>query len=293
MSGATDLCHGLTVTALRSLELCANIKPKIRCFLMTNAIRSPLAGYFGGKFQLSRHIIERIPSHDCYAEPFAGGAWVLFRKSPSKAEVLNDINLDIVTLYRCVQNHLEELVRQFKFQLVAREEFHRKLAENPTAMTDIQRSARFLFLHRNSFAGRSSASSPSFGIATTRPPRINLLNLYDTLSDAHIRLADVYIENLPYADLIARYDRSRTFFYLDPPYWDCEEDYGKGIFSKDDFRLLAEQLAVTKGKFLLSLNDTPAIRDIFGAFKMEEVTVTYSSSRLSRPKAKELFITNY
>lgn len=260
---------------------------------MTNAIRSPLAGCFGGKFQLSRRIIERIPSHDCYVEPFAGGAWVLFRKPPSKVEVLNDINLDIVTLYRCVQHHPEELVRQFKFQLISREEFHRKLAENPSTMTDIQRSARFLFLHKNSFAGRSSSSSPSFGIATTRPPRINLLNLYDALSDAHIRLADVYIENLPYADLIARYDRSRTFFYLDPPYWDCEEDYGKGIFGKDDFGLLADQLAAIKGRFLLSLNDTPVIRDIFGAFKMEEVTVTYSSSRLSRPKAKELFITNY
>lgn len=181
---------------------------------MTNVIRSPLAGWFGGKFQLSRHIVERIPDHDCYAEPFAGGAWVLFRKSPSKAEVLNDINLDIVTLYRCVQNHLEELVRHFKFQLVSREEFNRKLIENPAALTDIQRAARFLFLHRNSFAGRITASSPSFGTATTRSPRINLLNLYDTLADAHIRLADVYIENLPYADLISRYDRARTFFIL-------------------------------------------------------------------------------
>ncbi|MCB1622287.1 MAG: DNA adenine methylase, partial [Thiothrix sp.] len=219
-------------------------------------------------------------------------AWVLFRKPPSQSEVLNDINRDIVTLYRCVQQHLDELGRHFKFQLVARDEFRRKLAESPEVMTDIQRAARFLYLHQNAFAGHVDRT-PAFGVSAKRRPRINLLHLTETLSEVHIRLADVYIENLPYAELIHRYDRPGTFFYIDPPYWDCEEDYGKGIFCKADFGRLAELLRGLQGRFLLSLNDTPEIRAIFSGFLFEEVQVTYSSSRTSRPRAKELFISNY
>lgn len=259
---------------------------------MTGVIRSPLAGWFGGKYQLSRHIVQRIPDHDCYAEPFAGAAWVLFRKPVSKSEVLNDINRDIVTLYRCVQNHLEELTRHFKFQLVARDEFLRKRDERPEVLTDIQRAARFLYLHQNSFAGRIGRS-PAFGASAKRSPRLNLLHLAETLTEAHIRLADVYIEHLHYSELISRYDRPRTFFYVDPPYWDCEDDYGEGIFNKGDFERLADQMNGIKGKFLLSLNDTPEVRSMFKSFRLEEVTVTYSSARHGRPKAKELFISNY
>ncbi|EIJ33357.1 DNA adenine methylase [Thiothrix nivea] len=260
--------------------------------MMHSPVRSPLAGWFGGKYQLSRHIISRIPSHDCYAEPFAGAAWVLFRKEPSKAEIINDINREIVTLYRCVQNHLEEFCRHFRYQLTARDESRRKLDENPETMTDIQRAARFFYIHQNAFAGRIGRS-PSFGTATEREPKLNLLRVEETLSAAHLRLANVYIENLPYTGLISRYDRPRTFFYIDPPYWDCEDDYGKNIFSKEDFGKLADQLHQVKGKFLLSLNDTDGVRKAFTGFNMEEVTVTYSSSRTSRPKARELFITNY
>ena len=71
--------------------------------------------------------------------------------------------------------------------------------------------------------------------------------------------------------MIARYDTAGTLFYLDPPYWGGEGDYGPGVFSVADFHRLAEQLAGIKGQFILSLNDTPPVRRIFAAFSMEEV----------------------
>jgi DNA adenine methylase len=88
---------------------------------------------------LAKHILERIPEHICYAEPFCGAAWVLFRKPESKVEVLNDINREVVTLYRCLQWHLEEFVRYFKWVLIARDEFERLKRAAPDALTDIQR----------------------------------------------------------------------------------------------------------------------------------------------------------
>lgn len=76
--------------------------------------------YLGGKSLLANRIIQRMPEHTCYCEVFAGAAWVLFRKEPSRVEIINDINTELVTLYRVVQNHLEEFIRQFKWILTAR-----------------------------------------------------------------------------------------------------------------------------------------------------------------------------
>ena len=245
----------------------------------------------GGKSLLAKRVIERIPAHDCYVEPFAGAAWVLFRKPESKAEVLNDINRDLVTLYRVVKHHLEEFIRYFKWALISRDEFKRLKDENPDTLTDIQRAARFYYLQQLCFGGR--ITSPSFGYSAQRGPRLNLLRIEEQISAAHLRLARVYVECLPYAELITRYDRPETFFYIDPPYWNCENYYGDGLFSREDFARLAVQLAAIEGKFLLSLNDTPGVRKTFAAFTMEEVKTQYTCSNGKNMKAGELLIRNY
>lgn len=253
-------------------------------------IKSPLSGWMGGKYQLSKQVVSMIPQHRCYCEPFAGAAWVFFRKDKSEVEVLNDINTDIITLYRVIQHHLEEFIRWFKWVLVSRNEFNRWLKTEPQTLTDIQRAVRFFYIQKNSFAGR--IDKPTFGYAPSSRPRLNLLRVEEDLSSAHLRLSEAYIENLPYADLIKRYDRDGTFFYIDPPYWNCEDYYGKNIFSKDDFKALSDQLGGIKGKFLLSLNDTPEVREIFAQFIIEPVSVRYSCGT-TKTVAKEVLIRNY
>ena len=248
-------------------------------------IRPPLAGWMGGKSLLAKRIIERIPEHVCYAEPFAGAAWVLFRKPESKVEVINDINKDVVTLYRCIQWHLEEFVRYFKWVLVSREEFERLKMADPDTLTDIQRAARFYYLQQACFGGR--IASPTFGYSLKRPSKLNLLRIEEYLSAAHLRLASVYVECLPYHELIRRYDGPDTFFYADPPYWDCEGYYGQGIFSREDFTTLATQLGSIKGRFILSLNDTPGVREVFKTFDIEEIQTKYTSVKAkTSPQAK-------
>ena len=252
--------------------------------------RPPLAGWIGGKSLLAKHIVERIPDHKCYVEPFAGAAWVLFRKPESRVEVINDINREVVTLYRVIQWHLEEFVRYFKWVLIARDEFARLKAANPDTLTDIQRSARFYYLQQMAFGGK--ISSMNFGYATTRAPKLNLLRIEEQLSAAHLRLARVYVECLPYAELIARYDKPDTFFYIDPPYWGCEQYYGKGIFSREEFARLAGILAGIEGRFLLSLNDVPEVREMIAGFKIEPVQTRYTCHDGANKPAGEVLIRN-
>lgn len=248
-------------------------------------------GWVGGKSKLTSTIVPLIPQHTTYAEVFAGAAWVLFRKEPSKVEVINDINGDLITLYRVIQNHLEEFIRYFKWSLVSRDEFDRLQRVNETTLTDIQRAARFYYLVRNAFGAKIVGQC--YGVSNASKPRLNLLRLEEDLSEAHLRLARVNIECLPYHELIRRYDGQHVFFYVDPPYWNCENDYGKGIFTKEDFTRLRDTLANSKAKWLVSINDVPEIRTLFKGYEIKAVATKYSINKDSNQLVNELLIANY
>jgi len=248
--------------------------------------------YMGGKSLLTKKIIPLIPQHQCYCEVFSGAAWLLFRKEESEVEIINDINSDLVTLYRVIKHHLEEFIRYLKWILVAREEFNRFKIENPESLTDIQKAVRFYYLLKAGYASR--IENPSFSISTLRKSNFNLLRVEEELSAAHLRLSRVYIENMNYKGLIERFDKPHTFFYIDPPYYGCEDYYGKGIFSKDDFKVLAGLLASVQGKFIMSINDTSEIRELYEDFNIQEVTTTYSAGGPHIKKhVTELVIMNY
>jgi DNA adenine methylase len=206
---------------------------------MDTTVKSFLS-YRGGKSLLVNKIIKRIPDHVCYCEVFAGAAWLLFGKEESKVEIINDINKDLITLYRVIKNHLEEFVRYLKWILAAREEFARFKAENPETLTDIQRAVRFYYLLKAGYGAK--VVGQTFNIGPTRPSSFNLLRIEEELSEAHLRLSRVYIENMHYQKLIERFDRPETFFYIDPPYYGNENDYGEEIFDREDFTRLRDVL---------------------------------------------------
>lgn len=250
-----------------------------------------LIPYFGGKSRLAKNIIARFPEHQCYVEVFAGAANVFFAKEARGTEVINDLDRDLITLYRTVKHHPEELHRQFKYVLISRDEFSRLLQVNPDTLTDIQRAARYLYLQRMCFGGRSQGRT--FGTTTTGVPRLNLFTLQRLLEEAWMRLSQVMIECLDFRDLIPRYDREHTLFFLDPPYWKfkCYEHN----FVERDFYDLAEVLFDIKGRFLMTINDTPEIREIFKRFWIEEVELKYSMSKKEGSRSQirtELLIGN-
>lgn len=248
--------------------------------------------WVGGKSQLAPKIIPLVAKHTCYVEVFSGAAWLYFKKPESKIEILNDINADLVTLYRVVKNHLEEFIRYMKWTLTARDEYDRFKAMDPANMTDIQRAVRFYYLLKNSFG--SKVEGISFSVATTKRPRINLLRIEQDLSDIHLRLADTTIENKPYKYVIEQYDRPHTFMYLDPPYFRCENYYGKGIFAREDFTVLRDLLSKVQGKFIMSINDAPEIRELYKGFHIRNVPTTYTLGGADKSKqVGELLIMNY
>lgn len=238
---------------------------------------SPPASYIGGKKQLAQRlasIIEQVP-HTLYAEPFVGMGGVFFRRNLiPKAEAINDISGDVVTLFRILQRHYPQFMETMKFQITSRKEFERLSASDPDTLTDLERAARFLYLQRLAFGGK--VRGRSFGVDATGPARFNINRLGPILEEVHERLSGVVIERLPWENFIERYDHAGTLFYLDPPYYGCETDYGKNVFSRSDFMRIAEKLRSIKGRFLVSLNDRPEVREIFESFKICSVPLTYT-----------------
>jgi DNA adenine methylase len=253
---------------------------------------SPPAPYLGGKRNLARRIVARLAEipHTTYVEPFIGmGGIFLRRPFRARAEVINAISTDVANLFRVLQRHYVALMDMLRWQLTSRAEFERLLSANADTLTDLERAARFLHLQRTAFGGKISGRN--FGVAPGTPARFDVTKLQATLEEVHERLSGVVIERLPFEQLIARYDRPDTLFYLDPPYWGCEKDYGPGVFRREDFERLAQQLAGLKGRFLLSLNDTLGVRQVFGAFEIEAVETTYGISG-KQQKAGEVLISS-
>lgn len=238
----------------------------------------PIIPWPGGKRRLSSQLFPFFSAHTCYVEPFAGGAAMLFdREKPAKVEVLNDINRDLVSLYRVVQHHLEEFIRQFKWSLVSRKMFDWVKLQNVDGLTDIQRAARFFYLQKTCFGAH--VENQTFGTATTTTP-FNLLRIEEALSLAHIRLSRVLIECVPWIECIKRYDRPHTLFFCDPPYW---ETAGYNVdFGLEQYELLAETLSSIRGKFVLTLNDHAEMRRIFGRFESSKIETTYTLGRVGK-----------
>lgn len=259
----------------------------------------PAAPWLGGKRNLAKRLCAlidadaRAGAHTTYAEPFVGmGGVFLRRTSRPRSEFINDRQREVYTLFRVLQEHYVAFLDLLRFQITTQANFERLVAVDPETLTDLQRAARFLFLQRTAFGGK--VSGRNFGISTDRPARFNLTTLEPDLEALHARLAGVTVTCLDFADFIARIDRRGVLFYLDPPYFGCEGDYGRDLFGRARFEELAGQLGRLKGRFILSLNDVPEVRAIFGGFQMAEVKTTYTiAAKGAQPERSELLISNF
>lgn len=252
---------------------------------------NPPISRLGGKSRLRKAIIERIPEHTCYTEGFFGAGWVYFGKEMSRVEVINDIDGELVNLFRVIKYHAEELNRYLNFEIISRDQFKCYSEQNTQTLTEIQRAIRYLYLVNYSFASKGG----NFGYSAVQGPK-KKLNSDELLIAIKRRLQNTYVENLDYKKLIDKYDREMTFFYLDPPYYDTAIDFHKHnpiTFQEMDHIELRDKCTNINGKFLLSINDHPWIREIYRDFKIEPIDVNYSCGKGKNENAQELLISNY
>ena len=218
------------------------------------------------------------------------GGVFLRRPFRARSEVINDYGRDVSNLFRILQRHYVAFLDMLKYQLTSRSEFARLVDTNAETLTDLERAARFLYLQRTAFGGKITGKN--FGVSVGLPARFDLTKLVPLLEDVHERLSGVVIEQLDFEAFLLRYDRPDTLFYLDPPYWGCEDDYGKQLFCSDDFTRLERVLKGLRGRFILSLNDLPEVRELFGKFDIEAVKTRYSINGKNHKPVGELLISN-
>ena len=251
----------------------------------------PIAPWLGGKRNLAKRLVAMIDAtpHDTYAEPFVGMGGVFLRRTRCpRAELINDRQRDVYTLFRVLQEHYVAFLDLLRFQITTQANYERLVAVDPETLTDMQRAARFLYLQRCAFGGKIEGRN--FGLSVDRPGRFNLTTLEPDLEALHTRLAGVTVTCLDFAAFIRRVDRPGTLFYLDPPYWGNEGDYGRDLFGRDRFEELAGLLRGLQGRFFLSLNDRPEVRECFAGFEMEEVRTNYTVAAKGAVERGELVI---
>lgn len=247
-----------------------------------------LIPWMGGKFKLRREVISRFCEHRTYVEVFFGGGAILFNSNPAHAEVINDINSELINLYKIVKYHKEALIHELRYDLASRETFNLYLQHK--GLTDIQRAARFYYRIKASYGGK--AEGQTYGYSVASRPKFNPLTFETVINEVSARLARVNVENTDWQDIIKRYDRPDTLFYLDPPYHNTA---GYGIeFDDDQYVRMSELMRSSKGKFCVSLNDCDFVRQVFSGHNMHSVDIFYTLAGKHKGKiSKELIITNY
>ena len=245
-------------------------------------------GWIGGKRALRRAILERFPDDEVgrYIEVFGGAGWVLFGREPSSKvmEVFNDYDAELVNIYRCIKYHPDALQHELDMLPDAREVFFDCLAqEQVRGLTDIQRAARSLYLIKASFGtDRHTFATAPKGVC----------NISASFPAVQERLRRVIIENLDFEHLIKTYDRENALFYCDPPYFETEKYY-RARFQESDHKRLADVLHSIKGRFLLSYNDCPQVRELYADCIIEPVSRRNTLSAQSVDGYKEVLVRNY
>lgn len=255
---------------------------------------NPVIPWMGGKRRLADKLIPLFPQHECYVEVFAGGAALYFLKPGiADTEVINDINGDLVCLYRVLKHHLQEFVRQFEFALTSRQIFEWEKMTRVETLTDIQRAARFFYLQHLAFGGK--VDGQNYGTATSGGS-FDVTRIGPNLTAAWRRLGGTNIENLHWLKCMEKYDRAHSFFYCDPPYWGTA---GYGVeFDYDQYLKMAEFMRSCKGKVMVSINDHPDIRAAYDGLTIidgEALGIKYSVGNMhgDPETSKELVILNY
>ena len=236
----------------------------------------------GGKSKLKDIIIELIPPHIIYCEPFVGGGSVFFGKEKSDIEIVNDLDQDISHIYTDMKDIGEKMVNK---DFGKDKELWLKLMKQKTFNNKEDRLFRNLYISLHSFKGDRKSWK-----GRDKPVK-NFGKKYKNIKYKE-RLKDVIIENKDWKSLIKAHDSKETFFYLDPPYSTASKNknYKHNNISINE---LYETLKNINGKFLLSYDYNNEIKERFRDFNFKVVETCYSTKKYFTNTKKEYLISNY
>lgn len=215
------------------------------------SMKTPIS-YYGGKQKLCKRIVELIPDHNLYCEPFLGGAAVFFAKDQSNVEVLNDTNRELINFYRVVQSDFVSLEKEIRITLHSRHQFRQAsvIYNNPDMFSEIKRAWAVWVSASQSFSSMLDGSWGYERLKDSTTKKISNKRSAFT-EDLAIRLQNVQLECTDALRVITSRDTENSFFYCDPPYFNSDCGHYDG-YSEADFEALLKMLASIQGKFLLS-----------------------------------------
>lgn len=231
-----------------------------------------LLKYPGGKWKCAEWIIEHFPEHKVYCEPFFGSGAVFFKKMPSYIETINDVDGNIVNLFRVCRKHPEELATAINMTPFSREEF-----ENCYEIgvdDSIERARRTLVRYHQSFGTTNSSKKSWRNVQTYGGPRCATMWNYlpGTVIEVCERLKDAQIENIDALKLVKRYNSEDTLIYCDPPY--LQELRKKNMYAhemkREEHIRLLELLKESKSKVIISGYDSELYNEILKGWRTDE-----------------------
>ena len=238
----------------------------------------PLFSRIGSKYNIRDYICGKLPDEfDTYVEPFVGGGSVFFNLDlRDKAVVLNDKDAGVMEAYRLVG-----VVDFAKLPVVGTKEEMRRLIRS--GVTDEERLMGYLYRAANSFM---SVGRDYLWKSNTLATKVRDMAKY------RAKLSGVTLLNEDGLDVIRRYDGERVCFFIDPPYEASDELYKHDAV---DLEALADVLCGVRGKFVLTLNHSPRVRELFGRFVVEEYVVRAGSvlGKIAGRDRRELLIRNF
>lgn len=240
-------------------------------------VERPPVRYYGGKWRLGNWIIEQFPEHACYVEPYCGGASVMLQKPPSKFEVMNDLNMDVINFFDVLRSKPQELIRAILLTPYARQELRRALHPTPTS-DPVEQARRFYVRSWQSFGSGTGTSSTGWRYQigagdNSRASAIGSWNDTEHLWATVERLKQVQIEHDPAFKVMTRFDSDETLFYLDPPYLHktrYHSSSSKGYsheMNDDDHRALAGVAHSLKGMVIISGYPSALYDELFTGWK--------------------------
>lgn len=260
--------------------------------------------YIGGKSSLSNWIISNFPENykeNTYCEVFGGGGWVLFKKERSNLEIYNDLNSNLVNLFKVIRDNYNEFQHRAEWSLHSREMYieAREKIKDDKFMNDLEKAMHYALSRVQAFSGNGGWG---YQVTAEKISSGKWLPFLKRLQYINARLKKTQIECLDFEKVIAKYDSKNTLFYLDPPYVNAEHYYNVGAvnFAKEDHERLAKVLKKIKGKFLLSYYDNEHVLKLYSKYniqKKETIKSSLGSTRAlkdrKRPNATELLIKNF